>query len=189
MLTKIDSVLQRLRHKYRLRRLILHSKGRNVQISHGFNFHESQNIAIGDDVYIGPHSFISAIGGVDIGSGTIIGPRVTIYSANHRYEGANAIPYDDVILPGKVNIGENIWIGCNVIILPGVKIGEGCIIGAGSVVTREMPSFKVIGGNPARVLKNRDERQYLKLKQEERIYLALKIKGQMRPHLETPEDW
>lgn len=55
-----------------------------------------------------------------IGSGTIIGPKLTIYTANHRYEDGNAIPYDDVLLPGKVEIGENIWIGGNVIIVPGV---------------------------------------------------------------------
>jgi acetyltransferase-like isoleucine patch superfamily enzyme len=185
MLDKFVSVLLKIRNNYRLSRLKLKAKGSNVHISPGFQFSFAENISIGDNVHIGPHSWINAIGGVAISSGTIIGPRLTIYSANHRYKDANAIPYDDVILPGGVEIGENTWIGGNVIIVPGVTIGEGCVVGAGSVVTKNMPSCHVLGGNPAKIIGRRDEKRYMQLKSEKMIYLALKSKGQMQPHIET----
>lgn len=182
---KLISIFLNIKHKYRISRLKLNSKGSNVLISPGFSFSETNNITIGDNVYIGPYSTINGIGGVTIGSGTIIGPKLTIYTANHRYKDGNAIPYDDVLLPGKVEIGENIWIGGNVIIVPRVQIGEGCIVAAGSVVTKSFPPFKVIGGNPAKVIKDRDKNHYLQLKQQMKIYLLLKSQRQMIPHIET----
>lgn len=105
---------------------------------------------VSGNVYIGPQSWINAICGLVICNGTIRGPRLTIYTANHRYKNCNAIPYDDddddVILPGKVEIEENTWVGGNVIIVANVKIGEGCIIAAGSVVAKDVIPFSVIGG-------------------------------------------
>jgi acetyltransferase-like isoleucine patch superfamily enzyme len=185
MLTRILSLLRQVEHKQRLSRLELKSKGKNVQIEIRFHFHCAQNISIGDNVYIGPDSWINAIGGVSIGSGTIIGPRLTIFTANHRYNGANAIPYDDVILLRRVELAENIWIGGSVIIVPGVTIGEGCIVGAGSVVTKDFPAFHVLGGNPAQTIGYRNEDDYRELKRKELIYLSLKNKGLMQPHIGT----
>ncbi|MCG2728562.1 MAG: acyltransferase, partial [Candidatus Methanoperedenaceae archaeon] len=127
-LNRIISLFQHLMHRYRLSNLKLKSKGKNVQILNGFTFHNSENITIGSNVYIGPHASISAIGGLIIGNGTIIGPRLTVYTANHRFRDAHAIPYDDMVITERVEIGENVWIGGNVIIVPGVKIGGGCIV-------------------------------------------------------------
>ncbi|MBN2392183.1 MAG: acyltransferase [Anaerolineae bacterium] len=135
-------------------------------------------------MYIGPYVTIYAVGGVTIGSGTIIGPRLTVYTANHRFRDAHAIPYDDIVLPERVEIGENVWIGGNVIVVPGVTIGEGCIVAAGSVVTKEFLPLNVLGGNPAKVIGTRNSDHYVRLKREKRIYLALKRQGLLIPHVQ-----
>lgn len=184
IIQRIVSLPQNLIHKYRLSQLSLRHKGTNVQIAPNFCFYHAENLSIGDNVYIGPYSYINAMGGVTICSGTIIGPRLTIYSANHHYRNAAAIPYDDVVLTKKVELGENIWVGGNVIIVPGVTLGEGCIVGAGSVVTRSFPPCYILGGNPAQQIGMRDEDHYRQQKAQGLIYLALKSSGHMRPHLE-----
>ena len=84
--------------RYRLGRVRFKAKGRNVQIAPWFRFSYPELMEIGDHVYIGRGAVIFALGGVRIGSGTIIGPQVTIYSANHRVKEANALPYDKVFL-------------------------------------------------------------------------------------------
>lgn len=70
-----------------------------------------------------------------------------------------------------VVIGENVWVGSSAIILPGITIGEGAVVGAGSVVTKDVPAFAVVGGNPTKVLKYRDIERYNKLKLQDKIYL------------------
>ena len=136
------------------------------------------NISFGDDIYIGPGAFLSAFAELNIESGVIAGPRLKVFTANHCYENANAIPYDERLDLKPVNIGANTWLGSDVIVLPGVVLGEGCIVGAGSVVTRSFEPGSIIGGNPAKLLKQRDMDRYRQLKSEDQIYLKLKKRGQ-----------
>lgn len=178
ILTKLCKIF----HWLKMRRMAFQSIGDNVQICQEFFFTNSTKLSIGDNVYIGPNATISGGGNVLIGSGTIIGPKLTIYTANHRYENATAIPYDDVIIIKPVSVGDNVWIGGNVIILPGVSIGEGSIAAAGSVLVKNIPPFCVVGGNPAKVLKTRNAENYNNLKKAGRIYFKLKKQGQMKPH-------
>lgn len=149
--------------------------GENVQINKG-TFSMSQNIEIGDNVYIGPDAYIFAQGGLLIGDGTIIGPRVTILTNNHNYDSPdlNSIPYDGKNILKKVTICENVWIGANVSIVPGVTIGEGAVIAMGAVVSKDVPPFAVVGGNPAKIIKYRDKDRYNQLKKEGKIYLKMK---------------
>lgn len=138
------------------------------------------NLNIGDYVYIGPGAWISCHANVLIKRGTIIGPRLKIYTGNHNYENTTSIPYDNVTLGKRVVISENVWIGGDVIILPGVTIEEGCVVAAGSVVTKSFPMGSVIGGNPAKILKDRDKEMYFKLKSEDKIYLKMKQEGMLK---------
>ena len=80
-----------------------------------------------------------------------MGSNVTIITQNHKF---NKNTYDGFIV-GNVDIDNFVWIGDKVIILPGVNIGDHAIIGAGAVVTKDVPPFAVVGGNPARVIKMR----------------------------------
>jgi acetyltransferase-like isoleucine patch superfamily enzyme len=106
--------------------------------------------------HIKSDTFIDSSGGVTIGRYFHTGRGLTIFSTAHRYKDAGAIPYDSRTLELPVSIGDFVWCGANVTILPGVTIGDGAIIGAGSVVTREVPPLAVVAGNPAKVIAYRD---------------------------------
>lgn len=86
-----------------------------------------------------------------------------VLTQSHNYMGA-ALPYDTSVLVRDVQIGDNVWIGLNVLVLPGVTIGEGAIVQAGSVVAIDVPALAIVGGNPARPIKFRDAEHYRSLK-------------------------
>ncbi|SDM67824.1 acyltransferase [Siphonobacter aquaeclarae] len=131
-------------------------------------------------VYIGPDAVIHALGGVKIKRGAVIGPRLKVHSVNHTFRNATSIPYDETFDRREVVIGENVWLGSDVILLPGARIGEGCIIGAGSVVSGEVPPMSIAVGNPVKVIKQRDTEHYAKLKAEDRIYMKLKLSKEIK---------
>jgi acetyltransferase-like isoleucine patch superfamily enzyme len=176
------------RHRTRLRRLSFQSLGVNVRIEPGFEISYPEKIQIADDVYVGPHAYISGMGGVTIGPGTIIGPRVTIYSANHRFREATALPYNSEEVLQPVVIGENVWVGGNVIFVPGAQVGEGCVVGAGAVVTREFEPLTILGGNPAAEIGRRDADHYHRLKREGRVLLKMKRFPLAGPGLDHRDD-
>lgn len=103
----------------------------------------------------------------------VIENNVQIFSQNHYYDGTDLklLPYDDRYVNKKVIVDKYVWVGASVLILPGVHIGEGAIIGAGAVVTKNVPPYAVVGGNPATVLKYRDAEIFQKLKQESKGYI------------------
>ena len=129
-----------------------------------------ENIEIGSYVYIGPGAKFYARGGIKIGNNVSIGPRVEIHTSNHRYEGT-MIPYDNYVVLKPVVIEDNVWIGANVAIVPGVTIHEGAVIGMNSVVTKDVEKCAVVGGNPARVIKYRDISRYESLKKKKKFWI------------------
>lgn len=167
----------------RLKRLILRlfferynpkkfkSFGKNVYIERSNRFIEPRNIEIGDYVYIGIGGLYYGNGGLKIGNGTTMAHKVEITTFNHNYdyEGLQSVPYDYDYTFKPVIIGENAWIGAHALILPGVTIGEGAVIGMGSVVTKDVPKFAVVGGNPAIIIKYRNAERYEILKAEGKI--------------------
>ncbi|MFI2744583.1 acyltransferase [Zhouia sp. PK063] len=172
-------ILKELRKKYNLFKLNkslkhLKSIGDYNDISHKTIIFHPNKMEIGSYIYIGPGARINALGGVEIHDGTIIGPNLSIYSANHMYKNAKFIPYDESFEFRRVIIGENVWIGANVILVPGAEIGEGSIIGAGAVVAGKIPPLSIVVGNPCKIISNRDEREYFELKKEGKIYLKYK---------------
>lgn len=114
------------------------------------------SIIIGDNCYIGMNAKITAIHSVVIGNGVLTGRNVLITDNAHGESIASCIPPGDrcLISKGCTVIEDNVWIGDNVSILPGVHIGKGCIVGANSVVTKDIPPYCVVGGIPAKILKN-----------------------------------
>jgi maltose O-acetyltransferase len=140
----------------RIRNTVLpYKRGVNVKIWDGIHIDSPSKLTIGDDVSINRNCLIHAGGGVSIGSRTLIGPNVTIYSQNHVYKEKSI----DIRLQGyelkPVAIGNDVWIACNAILLPGVTIGDGCVIAAGSVVTHNMPPYSIVAGVPAKVIGHR----------------------------------
>ena len=108
-------------------------------------------------------------GRVTIGNSVVIATDAVILSGNHNYEGEE-IPFDNGYNPRPVTIGDFVWIGVRVTILPGTTIGEGAIIQAGSVVRGEIPPYSIAGGNPAKVFKTRDIERFKRLKAEGKIH-------------------
>ena len=106
---------------------------------------------------------ISGNGNVILGNYFVAGFDSQIISENHNYEG-NDIPYDNSVIRKDIVIGDFVWIGARVIILPGTQIGEGAIIQAGAVVHGKIPPYAIAGGNPAKVFKYRNIEHFLKLK-------------------------
>lgn len=115
-------------------------------------------------------TYIECNGGVEIGRYFHCGRGLTILSSNHNYNSDDFIPYSPIDILKPVKIDDFVWIGINVLILPGVSIGEGAVIGAGSVVTKDVPAFAIVGGNPARVLKMRDQQKFERLKSEKKFH-------------------
>jgi len=106
-------------------------------------------------------------GKVVIGDNFHCGKNVLFINSYHKYDGGDAIPYDTKETIDKdIIIEDNVWIGDRVIILGGVRIGEGAIIQAGAVVVKDVPKYAIVGGNPAKVFKYRDIENYERLKKE-----------------------
>ncbi|WP_158712728.1 acyltransferase [Parabacteroides pacaensis] len=118
-----------------------------------FQIEEPKKIEIGNNVGISIRSFISGGGGVSIGDNVLIGPNVNIFSANHNYKAPNIPINKQGHTLKKVIIKNNVWIGSNSIILPGVTIHENVVIGAGSVVSKDCESNSLYAGNPAKLIK------------------------------------
>ena len=108
-----------------------------------------KNIKIGKNVFINACCRFQDQGGIEIGDGSLIGHNTTIATLNHDFNPAKR----QNLTPSPVKIGKNVWIGSDCTILPGVEIGDGAIIGAGSVVTKSIPANTIAVGNPARVIK------------------------------------
>lgn len=122
-----------------------------------YNADISPHIEIGDNSELGTRCMIQS--GVKIGSDVLMGPDVKIYGRNHRFEKTDM----PIRLQGKTQqvttIGDDVWIGANVVILPGANVGSHAVIGAGAIVTRDIPAWAIVGGNPARVIRYRSQEE------------------------------
>jgi maltose O-acetyltransferase len=135
-------------------KLILEHCGSNVNIEKGAQF--SSAVSLGDNSGIGVNALISSY--VTIGNDVMMGPECMIFTSNHGM-GRLDIPMwkQKHADPKPVVIGNDVWIGARVIILPGVHIGDGSVIGAGSVVTKDVEPYSIVAGNPAKLIRKRSE--------------------------------
>ena len=134
-------------------RSYLRSCGRKPRVKSGAEI--SPNASMGDNSELGTRCMVQS--NVSIGSNVIMGPDVKIYSRNHRFDRLD-IPIQQ---QGKAffhtEIGNDVWIGANVIITAGCRIGNHVILAAGAVVTTDIPDYAIVGGVPAKILKYRKE--------------------------------
>ena len=131
---------------------LLSKKGKSVNIEHGARF--AYGCELGDHSGIGVNCYLH--GKTVIGNDVIMGPECVFYSKNHRSDRLDVpirLQGDTEEMP--VVIGDDVWIGHRVMLLPGVHIGNGCVIAAGAVVTKDIPDYSVAGGVPARVIRSR----------------------------------
>lgn len=135
-------------------RKIFKSMGTNVNISKGARFGNGKFIQIGNNSGIGMNAKVP--NDIVIGEDVMMGVNVTIFGSNHIFD-ITDIPMrkQGIKKCNPVIIEDDVWIGSNSIIMPERRISKGTIIGAGSFVTKEFPSYSIIGGNPARLIKSR----------------------------------
>jgi acetyltransferase-like isoleucine patch superfamily enzyme len=110
-------------------------------------------ISIGNDTYVGPKAVLFGAGGIDIGSHVLISPGVVITSHQHSFAHPDRPMSEQPVEFAAVVIDDNVWIGSNATVLPGVKIGSGSVVGAGAVVTKSLPGRVLALGVPARIVR------------------------------------
>ncbi len=145
------------RNEY-LRELIPNTKD-NFYIEPPFRCDYGTNIILGENFYSNYNLTVLDCAKVTFGDNVLVAPNVCITTAGHpiHYLSRRKYEYAD-----EITVGNNVWIGANVVINPGVKIGDNCVIGSGSVVTKDIPSDTVAVGNPCKVLR--------KITEEDRVY-------------------
>jgi acetyltransferase-like isoleucine patch superfamily enzyme len=131
---------------------------------------DTSKFSIGKGSYLKPESYVECTGGVTIGKYCHLSRGVTIFSTTHEYDSRPKIPYDEIVTSKPVVIKDFVWVGSHAIILGGVTIGEGAIIGAGSLVFKDVPDYAVVIGNPSRVVGHRDIEHFKKLKEEGKFF-------------------
>ncbi|MDF9798364.1 acetyltransferase-like isoleucine patch superfamily enzyme [Catalinimonas alkaloidigena] len=150
--------------------------GRNVQLKTGANNKDKGKLKIAErcilttgvilecwggsieierSTFIGPYTVIYGHGGVKIGNNTLISMHTKIISSNHTIpeRNINIKSCPDIQMP--VSIGNDVWIGAGATILGGVTIGNGCVVAAGAVVTKSIPSYSIVAGIPAKIIRKR----------------------------------
>ena len=131
-------------------------KGKNVNIEKNASF--TPGLSIGNNSGVGIRCEVN--GEVKIGNDVMMGPEVVIYTSSHAHDRIDIPMIEQGAQETKpVIIGNDVWIGRRAIIMPGVNIGNGCIIGAGAVVTKNVPDYCIVGGVPAKIVKRRTVNQ------------------------------
>ena len=166
---------QVMRRKYFRRRFC---KSDSIDIGFGCEFISPETISFHGTVIIGKNSFFTAQGGfISVGNNTafnmnvhinasvggviriaewcLIGPKVMMRTAGHRYDDPNLFIRKQGHSVGDITIADDVWIGANAVVLGGVEIGRGAVVGAGSVVTKDVSPLAVVAGVPARVIKQK----------------------------------
>ena len=139
-----------------IREIMSRLTGREVDSSFGlfppFYTDCGKNIKIGKNVFINAGCKFQDQGGIEIGDGALIGHGVVLATLNHDFAPENR----STLHPSAIKIGKNVWRGSNATVLPGVSIGDGAIVAAGAVVTRDIPAKTIAAGVPAKVIRKID---------------------------------
>jgi maltose O-acetyltransferase len=134
-----------------LLRELLGAVGDGADIQPRFHCDYGYNIRLGRNVFINYNCVFLDCAPIEIGDDLQMGPAVQLYAATHPLDRATRVAGWETTAP--IRIGSGVWFGGGAIVLPGVTIGDGCVIGAGSVVRRDLPSGSVAVGNPARIVR------------------------------------
>ncbi len=146
-----DTGEDQTKERERILRELLPDSGEELWLQPPFYCDYGTNIRIGDCVFFNFNCTLLDIAPITIGNRTLFGPNVQIYSASHPL--SHKIRASGLECGKPVRIGEDVWVGGNVVICPGITIGDRSVIGAGSVVTKNIPCDVVAVGNPCRVIR------------------------------------
>lgn len=130
--------------------------GRDVRIREGVIIGSPEQIELGDNVRLNPGAYLDGrCGGIEIGDRVLIGPYAVIVSSNHCIPNKRGRIFEAGNEGEKIIIGKDSWLGAQASVLSGVNVGEGVVVGAGSVVTKDLGDFTIAAGVPAKVIKER----------------------------------
>lgn len=132
--------------------VLLGSHGKNLNMQQGFHCDYGKNIHVGDDFMTNYNVTILDVAAVHIGNSCLIGPNTLIATVGHPLDKEGRRERIGICKP--ITIGDDVWIGGNATILPGVNIGNNVIVAAGAVVTKDIPDNCIVGGVPAKKIKN-----------------------------------
>jgi acetyltransferase-like isoleucine patch superfamily enzyme len=127
--------------------------GRHVYFTHHFTGRFYGKVTLGDRVFFQHHCSVSVHEELTIGDYTLFGEGVSIHDENHIFTAGSDPIADRGFVVKPISIGRNVWVGAKATILPGVHIGDNAVIGANAVVTHDVPAYTVVGGVPARVIR------------------------------------
>lgn len=129
--------------------------GENINIQPNVHFGNGTKLRIGHHSGIGANSRLTLADTITIGNNVMIGPEVIIMTSGHHYLNSDKLMRLQGQYSRPVQVGDDVWIGGRAIIMPGIVIGNGAVIGAGAIVTKNVDSYTVVAGNPAKVIKKR----------------------------------
>jgi acetyltransferase-like isoleucine patch superfamily enzyme len=150
--------------KFYLIKFSLKKTGKNFRFGSNCTFSDHRNIEVGDNVFIADNSVIAGIIPIKIGNNVMFGPEVMIMGGDHNMSVVGK-PMRYVHTGGRnipIELEDDVWVGARVLILKGVKIHEGAVVGAGSLVTKALPPYSVNVGSPCKTLKCRFSKEDLK---------------------------
>lgn len=143
--------------------------GAGTTIMHGatlhvFNFRDLPHagIAIGENCFLGEFTVIRGQGGVTVGNKVYTGPMVQILAVNHVFQDPDTPIADQGITAQGIVIEDDVWLAAGAIVLDGVRVGRGSVVGAGSVVTRDLPPYSIAVGSPAKVIRDRRDQDAIR---------------------------
>lgn len=144
----------------RIYSLFLKKTGKKIFIQHDVIFRNLKYIELGNNVYINHHAEILAgINGIKIGNDVMIGQYAKLLTTNHSYTDLSIPMNKQTEISEHIIIHDDVWIGANAIILPGIEIGKGAVVGASALVTKDVPEFAIVGGVPAKIIKYRNKKK------------------------------
>lgn len=138
--------------------------GENLHVNWPCHFYDAK-VYLGDNCNFNGMDIVGA-GEVHFGDNFHSGVECMIITENHNYDKGTAIPYDCTNIQKKIIIEDNVWFGNRVLVVGDITIGEGAIVAAGAVVTKDVPRCAIVGGNPAKVIRYRDIEHYEELKKQ-----------------------
>jgi len=151
----LGGISQRLRNA--LAQRLISNFGRSVRVNPKANFGSGHRIEVGNNCNLS--TGLMVIGDLKLGNDVMMGPEVVFISYNHEVSDLTVPMRAQGATESKpVQVGDDVWIGMRAMIMPGVTIGSHAIVAAGSIVTKDVPEWGIVGGNPAKLIKYRKER-------------------------------
>ena len=142
-------------------RLLFKSCGSDLMIYPSVYIIFSRRIKVGRRLAMNINTYMDGRGGITIGDNVLIAPNCVIASCEQSFEDPHVPIFKQPVKYAPIVIGNDVWIGANAFIKCGVTVGDGCVVAAGSVVTKDVPSYAVVGGVPAKIIKYRDPEKSL----------------------------